>query len=304
MARRRSIQAGALLGAALALAPIAATANPTDLFYERTLVTAAGARCQLFSPQMLSALNAAAQQARGVAMRAGATPEALAQAENRARARARSEPCDSADLALVAGRASEAFEGFERLQRLRYPGEIVDWNASRQRSTTGRVWNLSQDVSMVGDSKDRLSFGLTAKGGDQIELVGVARFADGARPYAARIVMRDPTRARQPYLDTRATRADGKLPLSARVAPRAATRTFSALSRFDPDPLIRIPGSISSIAFGFPVAAADALAQLDPREAVEVEFLFNGAPGSNVRRAYVEVGDFAAGRAFMWLPQR
>ena len=36
------------------------------------------------------------------------------------------------------------------------------------------------------------------------------------------------------------------------------------------------------------------LADLDPREAIAVEFLF---PGERVRTAYVEVGDFAAGRA-------
>ena len=43
-------------------------------------------------------------------------------------------------------------------------------------------------------------------------------------------------------------------------------------------------------------AAAQELARLDPREAVAVDFLF---PGDGVRRAYVEVGDFAAGRAFL-----
>jgi hypothetical protein len=47
--------------------------------------------------------------------------------------------------------------------------------------------------------------------------------------------------------------------------------------------------------------AARELALLDPREAVAVEFLF---PGDEVRRAYVEVGDFAAGKAFLTLPRR
>jgi hypothetical protein len=45
--------------------------------------------------------------------------------------------------------------------------------------------------------------------------------------------------------------------------------------------------------------AADAMAALDPREAVVVEFVFTGRNGDVVRRAHVEVGDFAAGRAFL-----
>jgi hypothetical protein len=43
------------------------------------------------------------------------------------------------------------------------------------------------------------------------------------------------------------------------------------------------------------------LASLDPRESVAIEFLF---PDDVVRRAYVEVGDFAAGRAFLNLTSR
>lgn len=282
----------------------AAWCAPTDLFYERTLVSAAGARCNLFEPPILSALNAAAQQARGAALRSGVSAQALDEAEIRARTRARREPCDSADLRMVADRAKDAFQDYEKLQRMRYPGEIVDWNASRHRSASGRVWNLSQQVSLGAEGRDRLTFGLTAKG-NQVELIGVARFADGAEPYAARIVMRDSSRSRQPYLDTRATpTASGKLPLSARVTPRAATRTWLAEARFEPDALIRPSGSAPSVAFRFPIGAAEALARLDPREAVEVEFLFNTRQGATVRRAYIEVGDFAAGRAFMWVAQR
>ena len=44
-----------------------------------------------------------------------------------------------------------------------------------------------------------------------------------------------------------------------------------------------------------------ALAELDPREAIEIEFSF--ADGSR-RTALLEVGDFAAGRAFLLAAQR
>jgi len=46
----------------------------------------------------------------------------------------------------------------------------------------------------------------------------------------------------------------------------------------------------------FPAAAADALSGLDPREVFTVEFVFRD--GSATRSVF-EVGDFAAGRAFL-----
>jgi hypothetical protein len=49
----------------------------------------------------------------------------------------------------------------------------------------------------------------------------------------------------------------------------------------------------------FPAAAANALAALDPREAATVEFLFPSGQGERVEAASIEVGDFAAGRAFL-----
>ena len=52
-----------LLGAALVVAPAVARAQPLDLFYERTVMEAADSRCGLFTPQLASALAAAAAQA-------------------------------------------------------------------------------------------------------------------------------------------------------------------------------------------------------------------------------------------------
>jgi hypothetical protein len=47
------------------------------------------------------------------------------------------------------------------------------------------------------------------------------------------------------------------------------------------------------------------LSSLDPREAVAIDFLFASRNGPDqVRTAYVEVGDFAAGRAFLAANQR
>jgi hypothetical protein len=81
------------------------------------------------------------------------------------------------------------------------------------------------------------------------------------------------------------------------------TDVYLAEARFAPDPLLVDESLKGAIAYRFPAAAAKALAGLDPREAVEVEFVFSGSSRTGgrdtVRRAYVEVGDFAAGRAFL-----
>ena len=232
-------------------------------------------------------------------LRAGVAAQELSGVEARARSKAAAQACGSRDLAVAATRVKTAFDGYSRLVKMDYPGEVADWTAERFQSRDGMVWNLSQ-VTRFG--ADRMTFGLAGKDGIR-SLLAVATFADGARPYAARIVMRDVARAPQPYLDRRG-RA-GILPLSARVTPRAMTHAYLAEARFAPDPLLAPANAKGAIAWRFPVAAAQALANLDPREAVEVEFVFAGSGGRDaVRRAYVEVGDFAAGRAFLAVAQR
>ena len=156
------------------------------------------------------------------------------------------------------------------------------------------VWNLSQTAHFC---PDRMTFGLAGRNGVR-SLLAVVRFSDGARPYAARLVMRDADRAPGPYLDRRGRK--GALPLSSRITPRVMTDTYLAEARFTPDALLVGKDMRGAIAWRFPAAAAQALAGLDPREAIEVEFVFAEATGRDtVRRAYVEVGDFAAGRAFL-----
>src|ERR1700758_2248360 len=66
-----------LLGVALAASPGFAHAQILDLVYERTVMTAADARCDLFTPEISAALAAAQAQAHGAALRAGAAPDAV-----------------------------------------------------------------------------------------------------------------------------------------------------------------------------------------------------------------------------------
>jgi hypothetical protein len=173
-----------------------------------------------------------------------------------------------------------------------YPGDTADWRADRGTGRAAR-WRLSQE-SRFG--ADRMTFGLAGRDGAN-GLMAVATFADGGTPYAARLVLRDSGRTLGPYLVVTGRPA----PLSAKLPPRAATLSYLAETR-GPATAELLPKTVETgWAFRFPVAAAQALVDLDPREAIAVEFLF---PGERVRTAYVEVGDFAAGRAFLRIASR
>ncbi len=276
-----SVAAWVLPGAVLA-------ANAGDQLYERTLMTAADGRCRLFPPTISSALDAARAQARGATLRSGATELQVAALEQRARAKANSAACDSKDLTVAAARVKKAFEGYSQLLTMTYPGDVSSWKAERSVSATIPVWRLSQPSSF---GSDRMMFGLA---GRAKAVLAVSTFENGQRPYVARIILRDTKRTLGPYLDARS----GKN-LSGKIPPRNASLVFTA-ERREEAPVTLLPtGAKTGLAFRFPDAVAEAMSQLDPREAVTVEFAFAGRGEETTRKAYIEVGDFAAGRAFL-----
>lgn len=280
---------GVSIGFVAMAAPTALlAANAADQLYERTLMTAADGRCRLFTPTISAALDASRAQARGATLRSGASEQQVVALEQRARGKAAGAACDSKDLTLAAGRVRKAFDGYSQLMAMTYPGDVSSWKAERSVSATIPVWRLSQPASF---GADRLMFGLA---GRAKAVTAVATFENGQRPYVARIVMRDTNRTLGPYIDARSGRN-----LSGKVAPRNASLVFTAETR-EEAPLTLLPtGAKTGLSFRFPAAAADAISQLDPREAVTVEFAFAGRGDEVTRKAYVEVGDFAAGRAFL-----
>lgn len=280
---------GRLAGVAALTAPGALfAANAADQLYERTLMTAAGVRCRLFTPAVGSALDSARAQARGATLRSGATQAQVEALEQRARSKAAGAACASRDLLTAAERVRKAFEAYATLPRITYHGDVAAWQAERTRSATIAVWRLSQPASF---GADRLVFGL-AWPDDAV--TAVASFADGSRPYAARVVVRDPARTQGPYIQAR-----GGRDLASKVSPRSASLVFNAETREDAPANLLPAGTKTGLRFRFPAATADAIARLDPREAVTIEFSFAGRGGDVVRKAYVEVGDFAAGQAFL-----
>ncbi|HEY5409818.1 MAG TPA: hypothetical protein VIJ94_03720, partial [Caulobacteraceae bacterium] len=142
---------GFAFAAVLAAASAAVAATPgANAYYERALMHAADARCHLFTPDLSSALGAAEAQARGAALRGGATSASLKALAAQAEARQASLPCTSKDLALVAGRVKTAFDGYSHLMRMSYPGDDAAWLADRNLPTRTTIWRLSQTVASSG----------------------------------------------------------------------------------------------------------------------------------------------------------
>jgi hypothetical protein len=281
-----------LLIAALACLPAwpAAGAAASDLFYERTLMSVAGARCKLFEPSVAAALYASGRQARGAALRAGIDPDALGAAEARAKARARTVACNSKDLAVAAARVRKGFEGYSAIQTMTFAGDNARWEADR-----GGQKRFSSDWRLIQRTRTRqgeVLFGLAAAPGGEA-LTVVAAWPGALAASGARLVMRDPTRARRAYLDPRHRDLAGRTP------PRSVTRAFLASERAPSRPALLPTGAASGATFHFPPVAAFALEELDPREAVVLELIYPTRAGERVETAAFEVGDFAAGRAFL-----
>ena len=273
----------AVLSILIAGTPVVASAEAAGKYYERSFVLAADARCDLFEPGVVSALESSTIQARGAALRAGVGEAALVATARRAKTRAAGVDCADPDLTVVQGRVQSAFSGWVRTARMTFPGLTAQWVADRSAfETTG--WRLMQP-SVTGASPVTFGVGVDAEGEDRLK--AVVSFVGRPRPYAARIVMRDTGLSHRPWLT-----ADGRAVLPPQSARRAI---WSGGSQVADAGLLSL-GRKQGEAWVFSAEAALAVAQLDPREPFVVEFLFRDDSRTS---ATFEAGDFAAGQAFI-----
>lgn len=269
-------------------------ASPLETYLERGFMAEAGPRCRLFGPAVQSALIAGREQARGAALRAGFSARDVQRVAERSKARALSIPCDSPDLVAAARRVSSSFEAYSRLVRQDFPGDRLGWKADRSESRQRVTWRLTQDLDQAGA---KVRFGIAGRNGAD-SLMVVAALPGGGAPYAARIVMRDRRLTVGAYIDARGESLR-TLPLQRRLPRQGPFESFAAQARSAAGADLLPAGVKSGWAFRFPLNAAAAIAELDPREAIMIEFLLGAGPP---QRVYLEVGDFAAARAFLAIP--
>lgn len=281
----------AYLAALCAVLPtVAAAASPTQNLYERALMSAAGRRCGFFAPDIAAALAASAWQARGAALRSGVDRASVAATEARAETKASATACASPDLALGAARVRSAFSGYSRLNSMDFPGDLGRWKAVRGvNAETHSGWRLAQDGA---GRSGPMTFGIAADTGAD-RLTAVAGWTGARQAVGARLVVRDPSKSAEPYLDTRGAG------LSRRAPPRSVSAVFLAAERAPAATNVLPVGVAAGTAFRFPAAAMRALAVLDPREALVVELVYSDRGGEHVEQVLFEVGDFAAAQAFL-----
>ncbi len=280
----RKIAITAVLAATSALAPAVGWAV-TGTYYDRAFVLAAHEKCRLFAAPVAGALSAATLQAHGAALRAGATEADLTATARRARVRAAEVSCRNPELIVVRDRVTDAFQGWARTPRMDFPGTRASWTANRLRAVEPR-WRLMQ-AGMTGASP--VTFGLVAEETGREALSAVVSFVGRPRPYAARIVMRDPSLASRPWLTAAGI---GILP------PEAQRRTVWSAGTTSAEVSVLTEGRTQGEVWRFPDAGAADLAELDPREPFLIQFLFRDG---SVATAQFEAGDFAAARAFVAL---
>jgi hypothetical protein len=282
----------ALLLTVAALPARAWADGAATLLYERTLMDRAGARCRLFTPEIASALAAAAAQARGAALRGGTDPAAVREIQARAASKADAAPCASHDLAVAADRVRKAFDGYAALREMTFPGALSTWRADR------KPWPLVRDGKVRPGPRWRLweaaeggaaVVGLTTGTG----FTAVTALPGARQAFSARLLLRDPAKAADAVIDPR--RRD----LAGRTPPRWVTQAFIAQAIGPAPESLLAPGAGGGVMAVFPPEAAKALAALDPREGAVVEFASPAPDGERVQTALFEVGDFAAGRAFL-----
>ncbi len=262
-----------------------ATAQTAQTFYERSFVLAADRKCRLFDSAIGVALGAAALQTRGALLREGLNPRDVMQLERRAEARADETACADNELGVVRGRIEHAFTRWTRAARIDFPAKDSGWMVDRF-SSSQSSWRVMQQAK-VGASPVR--FGLTGKDSQDMQVMAVVSFAGRARPYAARIVMRDQDLMPRPMVAS-AGRA---------VVPAlSARRTVFASRQVAASQPLLVRGQRQGEAWLFPQSAVTALETLDPREEFWVEFLFRD---DTVARVKMEVGDLKAAQSFLSL---
>lgn len=282
MTKRRQAAKAAAFALAIGLWAAPAVAGPADLYYERTLMSAAHGRCGLFTPRVARALDAGATQARGAALRAGVAEAELNRVRTRARNRAAATACDSRDLETAAGRVRQAFEGWARTARMSFPDDHGAWQVDRRAYRTS-TWLMRQTRGSGGNA---VVFGYAGnEAGHSLALTAVGTW--GRRLASARILVRDPGRSAVAWVPRFGVAA---------TPPRSAMRAYVANAQAAAQETLAPGGRDDARLFRFPATAGEALARLDPRERFLVELVHSDG---SVRTMTLGVGDFAAAQAFL-----
>jgi len=295
--------------AATGAAPVVAQTDALGAQIERRYFFAqVNDRCHLLTGPAATALKAGYVQARNAALRAGRDMAALAPMLDGARAAAATTACDALQVTSELANAQNALRTYQVRMRLDLPGNRAAWTGVRSDQDTVE-WRL---VQYQNSAQADFAFGLYGTLG-QNSLSVTGHFADGAKPYAARLLVRNSTVWTAGVIDPAPYAPTTQRPFG---FGDAAALSFAAYGEADVSALVKpvvkvnfagfalggryvgTQAPVDAQRFDFPKTAVMAMARLDPREDVVIEFDCDDGP----RYQRFEVGDFIPGMAFVSLP--
>ncbi len=265
-------------------------------------------RCHLLTAPATTALQAGYVQARNTALRAGRDMATLAPVLDGARTAAAAAACDAPLVTSEMDKAQNAFRTYQVQMRLDLPGSRAAWTGVRTDLQSAQ-WRLVQYQS---SPQADFAFGLYGTLA-QNSLSVTAHFADGAKPYAARLLVRNPDVWNNGVINPAAYAPTSQRPLG---FGDFSTQSFPAYGEADVSTLVKpavkvnfagfalggryvgAQAPVDAQRFDFPKTAIMAMARLDPREDVVIEFDADRGP----IYARFEVGDFITGMAYISLP--
>lgn len=303
--------AAGVAGLAATLAPAPAGAQDDALAAQierRYFFVQVNDRCHLLTDAATTALKAGYVQARNAALRSGRDMTALAPVLDNARNAAAAAACDAPQVTSELSTAQNALRTYQVQMRLDLPGNRAQWTGVR--TDQDKVeWRL---VQYQNTAQADFAFGLYGTL-TQNALSVTAHFADGSRPYAARLLVRNPDVWTAGVINPAAY---GLTPQRPTGFGDFSTQSFAAYNETDVSTLVKpavkvnfagfalggryvgAQAPVDAQRFDFPKVAVMAMAKLDPREDVVIEF--DGDKGPVYAR--FEVGDFIPGLAYVSLP--
>ena len=292
---------------AAAQAPDAAKSADT-MFVERAALRAANAACNLFEPGEALALDMGFYQARNALLRGGYDSRMVAALEREAADYAGDKSCDDPAMASSAALLKNAYKAFTRTPFMEFKGDVRQWTATRTLTDTWSAWQQAPGSPVRFGlirpirADDPLALGDPDAPREDPVLAAALPLRDGAgAPAYARIWMRDPRKL--PEMWDGGLR--GFIPGALDAPPRGLSRQIWASERRVVDgPPYGDGDKTPDALFLFDARAEKLLSELDPREAVTLEF----TPSDRDRkgkpvRVVMEVGDFRAAAAFSRIPR-
>jgi hypothetical protein len=257
----------------LATSPALAQTTPVERTYgERVAMRALDQRCNLFASGPRRALAGFTAQARGSALRAGASLTRLNLIARQATAAVATKACNDQAVRDEAARVIAAHRGWRAQMTATYPGTVRAWQVDR---TGMDSWRAVQE----------LNGGIRAGFVGQGQNLAFAVETPDINAAGARLFLRDAARIGDPTANQRLTP-----PL------RVGTTAHVAATRRPADSRARIglpPRAGTMLVFN--EATTRSVLVADPRDTFEIEIT---SRTGQITRVLVEVGDIVAAFAF------